>query len=521
VHKLLTRVLLACTVAAASIAPAFAQTGTPAPSPTPAPKATATPNPFAYGGYVRSYYFTRTNASNYPQASKQINQASFNTAVSLHGQYTFTGSNVTLGATYLYANPMNNCGDAKRHITPGDPCNNSKSNSAAYPGWQGTRPDDTLPGFELNTLYEAYLQYKDPTLMVKIGDQVINTPWANASDSRLKPVAFQGGDLTYKFNKQWNGEVGYYNRFEDRVMSDFTNATLLTFRPAAADGSGLPGNIPSAGTITNNGFIYGRLGFANGPLTSNLHYYGFDKIANLVWLDGKYAWKTPIKPFVAVQYGNERSTGAQIIGKIASDVYGVQAGASFGPNVDLALSYNYVPEKTDRIVLPAGTSCPTTGSAIHQIKGSLPYFLPTGGTTNCVTNADGTTNVYYGGFASPYTDSYATDPLFTTTISQGMADRRSPGNAGKVSATFQTNDKRIKLIAARAFYQYGNGAAGVSPTQETNLDGTYYFKKLPKSGPYHGLFFRYRYAERTIANTQFYGGLPVFKYNRAQLELDF
>jgi hypothetical protein len=519
VQKLLTRVLLACAVAAAAgFAPALAQT---APTPSPAPKATPTPNPFSYSGFVRSYYFTRTNQSNFPQAATQINQASFNTAINLHGQYTFTGSNLTLGGTYLYANPLNNCYDPIKHITPGDPCNNSKSNNKTYPGWKGTRPDDTLPGFGLNTLYEAYLQYKDPTLMVKIGDQVINTPWANPSDSRLKPVAFQGGDLTYKFNKNWNGEVGYFNRFEDRVQSDFVNATLLTLRPPSADGSGLPGNISSPGTITNNGFIYGRLGYANTNLTSNLHYYGFDKIANLIWLDGKYGWKTPIKPFVAIQYGNERSTGAQIIGKIASDVYGVQVGASFGPNVDVAVSYNNVPQKTDTIVLPAGTSCPSTGSAIHQIKGTLPYFLPTGGTTNCVTNADGTTKVYYGGFASPYTDSYATDPLFTTTISQGMADRRSPGQAGKVAATFQTNDKRIKFIAARAYYQYGNGTSGVSPTQETNLDGTYYFRKLPKSGPYHGLFFRYRYAERTIANTQFYGGLPVFKYNRAQLELDF
>ncbi|MBV9269874.1 MAG: OprD family outer membrane porin [Candidatus Eremiobacteraeota bacterium] len=529
-QKILTRVLLACALIGASAGAALAQASpSPAPettaqpptaaTPAPTPNASATPNPFAYSGYIRSFYFTRTNASNFPQASKQINQASFNTAINLHGQYTFAGSNVSLGATYLYANPLNGCGAASSHLDPTSGCFAKK----AFP-FRGTNPDDTLPGFELNTLYETYLQYKDPSLLVKIGNQVLNTPWANPSDSRLKPVAFEGGDLQYKFNKEFTGELAYFNRFQDRVMSDFVDATLLTFKPAAADGSGLPGNIISPGTITNNGFAYGRVGYSYNNLGANLHYYDFDKIANLIWLDGKYAWKTPFKPFVAIQYANERSTGDAVLGKIASDVYGVQGGVSFGPNVDVTLSYDNIPEKSDRVVLPAGASCATTGSAIHSIKATtttVPYFLPTGGTPNCVPNGDGTTTIYYGGIATPYTDSYATDPLFTTTISQGMADRRSPGESGKLQATFTTNNKRLKFIAARALYRYGNNATGVAPTQETNLDGTYYFNAVPKTGAYHGLFFRYRYAERTINFTQLYGGLPIFKYNRAQLEFDF
>ena len=39
--------------------------------------------------------------------------------------------------------------------------------------------------------------------------------------------------------------------------------------------------------------------------------------------------------------------------------------------------------------------------------------------------------------------------------------------------------------------------------------------------PYRGLLVRYRYGERTYTNTQIYGGVPLFKYNRAQLEYDF
>jgi len=162
----------------------------------PKPKATPTPNPFSYSGYVRAYYFTRQNASIYPQTFKAINQASFNTAISLHAQYTFENSPITVGGTYLYANPLDGCPTPVSHLSL--PCGKQTfTGQSIVP----TNPDDTLPGFVLSTLYEAYVQYKDPTLYVKLGDQVINTPWANASDSRLKPVAFEGGDLTYKFNK--------------------------------------------------------------------------------------------------------------------------------------------------------------------------------------------------------------------------------------------------------------------------------------------------------------------------------
>ena len=125
--------------------------------------------------------------------------------------------------------------------------------------------------------------------------------------------------------------------------------------------------------------------------------------------------------------------------------------------------------------------------------------------------------MYYGGWASPYTDSYATDVLFTTSISQGMADRRSPGQAVKVQATFYTFNKRIRFIASRAYYDYGNAAGGVAPTQESDLDGTYYFNPVGK-GAYRGLSFRYRYAERT---QNFFTTNPDFKYNRAQLEYAF
>jgi hypothetical protein len=230
----------------------------------------------------------------------------------------------------------------------------------------------------------------------------------------------------------------------------------------------------------------------------------------------KYSWKAYGKPFIALQGGSETNAGTSVVGKINSQVMGVQAGYSPFPNLDLTVGYDHIPMKTDTIVLPTGTTCGSN----NQIKGLLPYFLPAGGTTNCFKNSNGTTNVYYGGWASPYTDSYATDPLFDTMISQGMADRRSAGDGVKVAGTWTTYEKHLKIIVAHAWWSYGNGTAGVSPTQETNFDANYYFNK-PGKGTYHGFSLRYRYAERTQSYTTLFGGSPDFKYNRTQLEYDF
>ena len=482
---------------------------------TPAPMATATPAPFSYTGYLRAYYFTRTN---FPQFTKTQNQASENQAINLHAGYDI-GGGLSVAGTYLYASPFNNCENPAAHATKVSPCYKSRTFGAAG----GTNPDDTLPGYELSTLYEAYLQYKGANAFVRLGDQVINTPWANASDSRLKPAAFRGGDFSYKLDKSWTLEAMYMNRWEDRVQSDFVDSTLITENGAYPDSGGVgntgiaPGNV-----LTDSGFSYGRAGYASGPLTANLYYYRFDQIADAAWADAKYSWKAYGRPFIALQGGSEANTGTSQAGKIDSQVFGIQAGYSPWNNVELTIGADVIPVKSDTVTLPLTASCGSN----HLIKGTLLYFLPASGTPTCIPSAGNAgvagaaATVYYGGWASPYTDSYATDQLFDTSISQGMVDRRSPGSGVKIAGAFYSDQKRLRLIVSHAWYVYGNGTVGVSPTQETNVDGTYFFSKVGK-GPYHGLSLRHRYAERMQAFTGAFGGLADFKYNRTQLEYDF
>ena len=474
----------------------------------PAPRATATPNPFAYTGYVRSYYFTRQNASG---GVHLANQAAWNTALNLHAAYDLSRSGVSLGATYLYANPLGRCTTAVSHLSP--PCGRLTP--------PALNPDDTLPAFELSTLYEAYVQYHSSRAFARLGDQVIDTPFANGSDSRLKPAAFQGGYLSYRLSAHWTGAAAYVTRFESRAASAFESSTLLTSHPA--DAPGVPGNTyaPGGGPIATSGFGYARLGYAGAGLTANLHYYALAGIANLVWFDGRYAWKrAPGKPFLAVQIGDERSTGRAVLGKIAATAYGVQAGLSPARGVTLTFGYDDVPAKSDTIALPAGVSCGANAQISVKPGTSFAYFLPAGGTPNCANDGNGTATVYYGGIASPYTDSYATDPLFTTSMTQGMVDRRSPGRGVKVALAFSPPGGRFKGSISQAYYTYGETALGTSPTRETDVDAMYYFNRVG-TGRYRGLLLHERYGEREQSNTLLYGGLPLFKYSRTQVEYDF
>ena len=170
----------------------------------------------------------------------------------------------------------------------------------------------------LNTLYEAYAGYKGDGLNIKVGDQVINTPWANASDSRLKPNSFEGALASFDFDKHWSVEGGYFTRFEDRASSEFINSTLLTYNPVDAAHLSHLFNYNGLGSlqiITNPGFAYGRLGYKTKDFDANLHYYAFIDIANAIWADAKYTVnENPLKPFIAVQGGSETNAGTALVG---------------------------------------------------------------------------------------------------------------------------------------------------------------------------------------------------------------
>ncbi len=525
--------------------PATPPPPTEAPPPPPVPTATLappppTPNPLKLGGYFRSYYFTRQNASNNPGTefnfspgakynSNGVNQATWNSAIAVHGDYAFGTSGWDIGGTYLYANPI----DGPCVV----PANHAKGAVCVSQTPPNTNADDTLPGFTMSTFYEAYLKYKAHGFDGALGNVLFNTPWANPSDSRLKPAAFQGAYLSYTAPSFWTIEGADMLTFENRTSSDFSHQTLLTSYPAGNPGLASNIFVPNGNGINTNGFTMGKLGYANpAGISANGYFYGVSDIVTMWWGDAKYTFGgSRFAPYVALQGGSESNNGKSYIGKIDSQVFGAQIGANVTKNIGVALGYDQIPWKNDTVFLPKNVTCSNTNYQITAKGATLAYLLPSNA-AQCFNNPNGTAQVYYGGWASPYTDAYATDPLFTTQISQGMADRRAPGTSWKAALTFTSTNKRWVFIASDAWYNYGNALASEN-TNEWNLDGQYHFSPVGK-GPYRGLLLRYRYAQRSLSNTfcgasdttcpggtpvgsSDLGGLPLFKYNRAQLEYDF
>ncbi|MGZ3543144.1 MAG: hypothetical protein ACXVAF_18490 [Vulcanimicrobiaceae bacterium] len=493
---------------------------TPTPSPSPAPAATPAPA-FSYEGHVRAYYFTRQNCSGYssnpcvPDTSssisgtyKSLNQAAFNAAITLHGAYSFAHSPWSLRATYVYANPLGVNGpcDFPANYGNGGACQQYPSENNNY-----RSTDTTLPPFTLSTLAEAYVLYKNAQLDVTAGDQLFSSPWAGPSDSRIKAAYYQGFDAQYRFARDWTIGVSRMTQWENRTSSNFNKSNLIV--PLGSDGS-----------IVNptTGFLLLKTSYTHGSsFNAGLDYYQFYDIASLLWFETKLTWArtSTLKPYIAIQFGSESNAGRSLAGKINSGVLGAEIGASLGPNVDVTVGYDQLPWRSATVALPAGVECKNNVISGSAPTGGTGYWLPTGGTPNCVKAAAGTAIVYYGGIASPYTDSYSSSPLFTTSESQDMAERRSAGNSAALTVTIRSTNKQIRAIVTRTLDNFTNGA-GAETTWGTGIDVEYYFNKVG-DGPYRGLSLRNRWKQRTQTYTQLWGGTPLFNYSRVQFEYNF
>ncbi|MDQ6932699.1 MAG: OprD family porin [Candidatus Eremiobacteraeota bacterium] len=463
---------------------------------------------------LRAFYFTRSNACCYPKRSSTMpadprggatqNAAAFNLGGKIHAEYSLPNSPLTLGATYFGAEPFgandNRRNDPSAAYAPGfDPC---AGKAAGF----NSCVDNTLPGFELSSLGEMYLQYKTKWITAQIGKESINTPWANPSDSRIVPVTFQGATLSINFAPGWTASAMRMARWKNRTSSSFdANSLLCNQAPTPANFPGPACKRPDAGPGTpTSGFLLLGLSRKFSPyLTASVYNYEFYDVANMTHIEAKYSYspKSPLNPYLAGQYIAESDAGRAIVGAIHNHTIGAQLGASFSKEVDVALSFDSSPIVTYVTATPASV------------------FLPVGGTP--ATGAPvpgapaGTNYLYGGGIASPYTDSYATDPLYTTSITQGMADRRSAGSALKLAATAYTSNRHFRGIVSRATYNYST-PAGTSKAAETNLDVTYFFDKVDPKKPYSGLSLRHRLAIRDQTQSPF-----TFMYNRTQLEYSF
>jgi len=423
------------------------------------------------------------------------------------------------GYSFDRVNHVQNTANPDRHATEfsfephldyrigNTPLNIGYSYSGAYGfGLDGTKPgannhvDNTLPGYPLDSpVHEAYLQYKTSYDTFTVGDQELNYSWTPASDTRVQPVSYQAFDSSAKLSKTLTFGLTDIVRFQARNSSNFEPNTLLT-----APYSGATPVIAKSGTQTPGTL---RLGLSYTPISNvaiTAENYQFYDIASLTYAEGRYGVVPSSKanPYLAVQFVNEVSLGQNQLGRISNHTFGAQLGATVAKGVQVTVSTDIAPWHYALVHAKSTTAA------------SAFYFAPGGGTGSVEKLGTGLYRVAYGGIASPYTDTYTSDPLYTTMLTQGMVERRSAGNSGKIALTYTTPNKQFRFIAAEGYFQYSNEIAR-NITSEYDLDGTYYLNKV-RSGPYHGLLVRVRYASRSVP------AIPDnFQYQRFQTEYDF
>ncbi|MBL6751360.1 MAG: outer membrane porin, OprD family [Nevskia sp.] len=410
-----------------------------------------------FSGNVRAYDFNRIYSHN--TQSAQPSQSAF----SVGGRFDalsapFLGG-FAVGVGFMTAHSLG--------------LNNSNDNFAHL--------DSTLAGTRtsITALGQAYLQYKNPWLLVKVGDQTFNTPWINESDSRLLPATYQGiyADVTPISHVHLIGLR--LTRWKSRTSNDYFQNNL--YYAATYGGDDLRGG---TGTKLTTADTQGALAFgatyADHGLKVGLWYYNYEQFASTIYNDTVYTLKTGtgFDPFIGDQFLRQWKGDSLLNGQPVNTVK--------GSGVD-NLTYG----------AKAGLDSP---------YGQLMFSY------TAISDHPGT--VGNGALISPYTIGYTTDPLDTSSMIRGMVDT-GPGHAWKVKYSEKLLNKQLVLVAAFArYYSYAYG----------NSNNAYFDIAYYPGGRFKGFSVRNRF-EDAITESSSKGLNPgksnYFIYNRVQIQYEF
>ena len=288
--------------------------------------------------------------------------------------------------------------------------NHTQNNKYINPLLMGT-------GYGIYTPGEAYVQYRKPEFLARLGNQVIDNPWINPSDGFMIPNLYRAGlvDAYPVDGLKLEGER--IAGFKNRTVSGFQDSNLFA----------LPYDNPKfLGTDSGSSAV--GAAYKNDIANANIWLYRFNDFAQMAWLQGGYKVSmSGFEPFVDFQYMRETGDGAQLLGPVDSRAYGAKLGAG-GKWGNVFFAYNKVP--------------------VNFVAG--------------VSN---------GNLLSPYTQVYNTDPLYTTVMNYGLVSSRGAGHAWMVGA----NSKWLngKLDTGLTFSRYDT-APYVANADAVMLDVAYH-----------------------------------------------
>lgn len=342
--------------------------------------------------------------------------------------------------------------------------------------------DTTLmgPTNSVSALSQAYVQYKNADVLVRAGQQYLNTPWMGSSDSRVLPASYQAAMIDFQPAKGWDviglRSFGWKSRTSDSFHFDNLYYPS-TYRNDAMYG-GL-GGLP-AGTRAARGTWAAGTTYAAGGFKGQAWYYDFIDFAHMGYADGSYTFKTGtgFDPFVAAQYVDESAGSSSFLVKNQAALFGVTGGKvksrAWGTDVGLNIPHGKFEVAYNKIDQQSGA-------------------------------------VGDGALISPYTAAYATDPLYTTSMIRGLVEQ-GPGHAWKTKLTYSLFDDRLLVMAAYAKYT----TAHRGDSHNVYLDLTYNLDGVLK-----GLSLRDRWERSTGGANGLNPGNQAFTYNRVMIAYKF
>ena len=404
----------------------------------------------SFTAQLRTYYFRRDYAT-----STVVNANAFAVGGLFNYQTAQFLDGLSVGASFFTANALDT----------------HNSNPA--------RIDTTLVGTHnsINSLGQAFLQYNGHGLLVRVGNQLVTTPWANPSDARVIPATYQAAYGSFTPAAGLTFEALRILRYKGRTADGFFKDN--NYYPATWDGDanyGGTSDLPASAHATDGTAAFG-IDYAVGGLKSTAWYYHFYDFAHMLYAqaDETLPLASPVKPFAGAQVVREWG-GSNLFAATGTHFFG-QPGTS-----------------TDNLTLGGIIGLKAYGASLSVSYDHL--------------ESEGAAALGGGALISPYTASYATDPLYSSSMIRGMVEL-GPGSAWKVTASEQAF--RNELTVTASFAQYRTDFNGND--SETYLDLIY----LPP-GWLKGLSLRNRLE---IGNGRVNPGKRHFIYNRLMVAYSF
>lgn len=185
--------------------------------------------------------------------------------------------------------------------------------------------EDPANTSDIDRLEELYLSYKAPAWELRLGRQLINTPFINLQDGRMRPTLVEGTWADYRASKRLRFEGGWISRISPRsTVNWFRMGESIGVYPPGRQPDGSPGSQP--GEQESQGVALGGI---KAQLSPRLQVQAWEM------------WTENISHTALLQADYSRKLGKSALLKAGLQTIGqLRAGEGGNPNAERA----YYPE---------------------------------------------------------------------------------------------------------------------------------------------------------------------------------